>query len=67
MDLRGRDRRSRHGGREELYAVYLSGRRVTRWRPRAEALADAIEAGHASRDEWGKLFFWVGAELRRLD
>jgi hypothetical protein len=56
---------SRKRGSLDLYATFLFGRRVARWRPRAEAIADAIEAGHASRDEWGKLFWWIGAEMRR--
>jgi hypothetical protein len=65
MDSRGRDRRGCHVRQGALYAVYLFGRRVTAWRGHSDAIEDAIEQGHASRDERGQLYFWVGAELRR--
>lgn len=65
MESRGRYLSSGRVPNGEMYATFLFGRRVTPWRPHVEAVEEAIDMGHAARDEWGAIYFWVGAELRR--
>lgn len=53
------------GDRYKLYAIGLFGKQISPWRmDRADAQADAIDMGHASRSEQdGRVYITVPAEI----